>query len=136
MLIFLGEMGLKRILANRQQGKNLRKSLFWECTGLIVLRNSENCGELFIGKSTMCTEQMVNIFLRIAPLLKIMNKILVSLLQFAYKLSKLKSLELFFGNPRKLLIMISKVLVLNHFKAVFTPRIKKLIRTFDLYPDQ
>lgn len=94
MLIFLGEMGLRRILANRQQGRNLRKAFFWECTGLIVLRNLENCGELFIGKSTMCIEQMVNIFIRIAPLPKIMNKILVSLLQLAYRLSKLKSLEL------------------------------------------
>lgn len=49
--------------------------------------------ELLIGEATMCTELMVNILTAVAPLLKIMNKIQVSLL-FAYQLSKLKYLEL------------------------------------------
>lgn len=38
--IFLGEMGLKkRMLTNRQQGRNLRKAQMWEGTGLRVRGN-------------------------------------------------------------------------------------------------
>lgn len=38
--IFLGEMGLKRrMLANKQQGRNLSKAQMWEGTGLRVRGN-------------------------------------------------------------------------------------------------
>lgn len=45
LVIFLGEMGLRRMLANRQQGRNLSKAWFWECTGLISIGNKETGGE-------------------------------------------------------------------------------------------
>lgn len=50
--------------------------------------------EMPIGKARMSTEQMVTIFIRIAPVFKIMNKIWMSLSQLAHQPSKLKCLEL------------------------------------------
>lgn len=47
-----------------------------------------------IGKARMYTEQMVTIFIRIAPVFKIMNKIQMSLSQLAHQPSKWKYLEL------------------------------------------
>lgn len=51
--------------------------------------------EIPIGKARMSTEQMVTIFIRIAPVFKIMNKIQkMSLSQLAHPPSEQKYLEL------------------------------------------